>query len=59
MKIDYDDCVCPRCAPADRRPTMMMFVALLMLLAALACIKIHDRSSIWIKAHPRNNVENN
>ena len=46
-----DDCSCPRCSPADPRPAMMMFMAFLMLMAALACIKIHDRSSIWIKSH--------
>ncbi len=51
MKIDYDDCVCPRCQPRDPWPGFMMFVAFLLLLAVIACIKIHDRSSIWIKAH--------
>lgn len=51
MKIDYDDCECPCCQPYDQRPCMMMFAALLLLFAVLACIKIHDRSNIWIKAH--------
>ena len=52
VKIDYDDCTCTRCSPpADRRPVLMMFVAFVLLWAVIACIKIHDRSSIWIKAH--------
>ena len=54
-----DDCACRLCRAQhgrfyvedNRRSGFLLFTAVLLLAAVLACVKIHDRSSIWIKAH--------
>ncbi len=44
-------CDCKKCRPTDPRSVFLMFAALVLLAAVLACIKINDRTRAYFLTH--------